>query len=432
MTAFDVVADGHQQPDDNRKAQGISGKMTDDAHPQTAASAPLIGRAEPAEAQPQSAATPGTPATCFPVNAPTCTLPMHDFYKAAIDHAGIPIIGLDRNGLICCWNQMAARLFGREAPEVVGKPMDMLVPPEYRAIAWRALQRTLQQRSVNCYEMAFVPPGGKNALHLGVTLSCVLSAQGQCAGVMAWVRDITNRKELESNLLRTRHIASLGTLAAGVAHHFNNIVCGMNTMVELALSTEDEFAMKRALRMSAEAASRISYITQSLLAFSTQEAGEPDLVDLTEEILRFADAVEPTLRQRGIELVLDLRGARVAAVPRHRFSQVLHHLLRNAEESFEGIKDGRVRRITLTTLSQDDQVMLQFTDTGCGVAAEHLPQLFDPFFTTKGVQGGGNKNNPGLGLTLAQGVVMDMGGHIWADSVPGQGTTLSILVPVSV
>lgn len=321
-------------------------------------------------------------------------------------------------------------MFARGESEVLGRPWDVLMPVEFRPIAARALQRTLQQRSTNVYEMAFVPPGGKHLLHLGVTLSCVLDGQNRLLGIMAWLRDISNRKELETNLSRSRHMASLGTLAAGVAHHFNNIVCGMSTMVEFAQSSEDPVAMHRALRMAAEAASRVAYITQSLQAFSSPETGEPDLADLTEELLRFADAVEPTLQQKGITLELDLQARRVAAVPRHRFSQVLHHMLRNSEEAFDGQGLGKERRITVRTMSQEEQIMLQFSDTGMGICPEHLPQVFDPFFTTKGVQGGGNKGNPGLGLALAHGVVIDIGGHIWADSVVGAGTTINILIPV--
>jgi signal transduction histidine kinase len=254
---------------------------------------------------------------------------------------------------------------------------------------------------------------------------------------MAWMRDISNRKELEHHLTRTRQMASVGSLAAGVAHHFNNIACGMGTMVEFALATEDPGAMLKALRMAAEACTRISYITQGLLACSGEAGGEapsePDLSDLTEEVLRFADAVEPTLNQKGIALELDLQARRIAAVPRVRFGQALQHLLRNAEDAIEERSSqvlGAQRRIALRTLSQGDQIMLQFSDTGCGIEADDLPHIFDPFFTKKGVQGGGSRNNPGLGLTLVHSVVMEMGGHVWADSVPGQGTTLHVLIPV--
>jgi signal transduction histidine kinase len=325
---------------------------------------------------------------------------------------------------------------------VLGRPLETLIPAEYRPIASIAFQRTIQQRSVNVYEMSVIPQGGRNPVHVGVTLSCVTDTApgaggGGLKGVMAWMRDISNRKELEDHLTRTRHMASLGTLAAGVAHHFNNIACGMGTMVEFALATEDPGAMLKALRMAAEACTRISYITQGLLACSGESNGcdptDPDLSDLTEEVLRFADAIEPTINQKGIALELDLQAKRIAAVPRIRFGQALQHLLRNAEDAIAERSSttlGAERRIALRTQSQGDQIMLQFSDTGNGIETDDLPHIFDPFFTKKGVQGGGNRNNPGLGLTLVHSVVMEMGGHVWADSVPGQGTTIHILIPV--
>jgi signal transduction histidine kinase len=293
--------------------------------------------------------------------------------------------------------------------------------------------------------MTLIPEGGKNPLHVGVTLSCVMDSAGTLKGVTAWMRNITNRKELESHLDRTRHMASVGTLAAGVAHHFNNIACGMGTMVEFALATEDRGAMLKALRMATEACTRIRYITQSLLDCSGETVGtvghsstsaspEKDLSDLTEEILGFADAVEPTLNQKGTALQLDLRAGRITAVPRIRFGQVLQHLLRNAEDAIQERAAGTIgaeKRITIRTLAQGDQIMVQFSDTGSGIDPDDLPRIFDPFFTKKGVQGGGNANNPGLGLTLVHSVIVEMGGHIWADSQPGQGTTLHMLIPIN-
>ena len=116
--------------------------------------------------------------------------------------------------------------------------------------------------------MSILPQGGKNPVPIGVTLSCVIEPGGGLKGIIAWMRNISNRKELEANLTRTRHMASVGTLAAGVAHHFNNIACGMGTRVDFALATEDRGEMVKALRMAQEACTRISYITQSLLACS--------------------------------------------------------------------------------------------------------------------------------------------------------------------
>ena len=396
----------------------------------------LVGSAEPPATPPASPAIRGG-AEITNSFAPSTArvpgrMPSDEFFKAAVVAAGIPVAAMDPTGLINVWNAAAVRLFGQSEAQMLGRPLETAIPAGFRPVASKAFQRTLQQRSVNNYEMAFVPAGGKTPVHVGVILSCVTDGRGDVRGVMAWMRDISNRKELETNLSKTRHMASLGTLAAGVAHQFNNIVCGMSTMVDFALTTEDPSAMTRALRMSAEAAARISYITQSLLACSTMDNCEPDLADLTEETLRFADAVEATLAQKGIKLELDLQARRIAAVPRARFGQMLQHLLRNAEEALADQPADKEKIIRLGTASQEDQIMLRFSDTGGGIDPEHLPQIFDPFFTTKGVHVGGTGANPGLGLTIVNGIVMDMGGHVWADSTLGQGTSIYVLIPVVV
>jgi PAS domain S-box-containing protein len=432
MTAFESVTEGQIQPQ-HLPTASTAGKAPSDP--------PKPAEHKPADHKPadlrSNSFTNKVAATSEPVRSSSSI--GAEFYQAAVVHAGIPVVPLDLMGRILGWNAAAVRMFGRNEDEVLGQPFDMLIPAEFRATAAGAFGRTIQQRSVNVYEMTITPQGGKHPVHVGVTLSCVIDPAGALKGVTAFMRDISNRKELEDHLTRTRQMASVGTLAAGVAHHFNNIACGMGTMVEFALATEDPGAMLKALRMATEACTRIRYITQSLLACSgepgegSEAPGAADLSDLTEELLGFADAVEPTLNQKGIQLFLDLRANRVAAVPRIRFGQVLQHLLRNAEDAIEercANVIGAERKITIRTASQGDQIMLQFEDTGVGIDADDLPHVFDPFFTKKGVHGGGNRNNPGLGLTLVHTVVMEMGGHAWADSADGAGATIHLLVPV--
>jgi len=148
--------------------------------------------------------TPSLPPT-FPQDAPpalTSSRPHADFYQAAVINAGIPVVSLDATGRILAWNAAAVRMFGRSEAEVIGRPLETLIPSEYRPIASLAFQRTIQQRSVNIYEMSVVPQGGRNPVHVGVTLSCVTdtsSTQGGLKGVMAWMRDISSRKELEDH-----------------------------------------------------------------------------------------------------------------------------------------------------------------------------------------------------------------------------------------
>jgi signal transduction histidine kinase len=176
--------------------------------------------------------------------------------------------------------------------------------------------------------------------------------------------------------------------------------------------------------MTAEAAGRASKITQSLLSFAKRDEHSTDLADLTEVVLTFAHLVEQPLTERNIRLRLDLHPIPIIAVESHRAHHVLGNLLTNAEEA---MPDGGTLTVGLDV--QGQQVVLTFSDTGAGIEEKDLPQVFEPFFTTKGLLAGGNTTNPGLGLSVVHGMVLDMGGRITVSSGPGEGTTFTISLP---
>ena len=218
-------------------------------------------------------------------------------------------------------------------------------------------------------------------------------------------------------------MASLGTLAGGVAHHFNNILGGVATFVDYALTSGDLAAMKRALQMTTEAAARAAKITQSLLSFSEHDIHRADLADLTEVVLTFAHLIERPLAEKGVELRLDLRPVPVIAVEANRMHQVLGNLLTNAEEA---MPDGGT--ITVGLDRGKPGVLLTFADTGVGITAAHLPLVFEPFFTTKGLLAGGDRANPGLGLSVVHGIITEMGGQIDVASA-GKGAVFTLVFP---
>jgi signal transduction histidine kinase len=183
--------------------------------------------------------------------------------------------------------------------------------------------------------------------------------------------------------------------------------------------------MKRALQMTAEATARVVKITQSLLGFAKQDSQEGDLADLTEVVLTFAHLVERPLAERRIRLNLDVQSVPVLAIEANRMHQVLGHLLTNAEEA---MPDGGTLSLGL---NRDGRcVRLTFADTGCGIRPEHLPLVFEPFFTTKGVLAGGDRVNPGLGLSVAHGMIVAMGGAVQVASEVGKGTAFTLSFPI--
>jgi signal transduction histidine kinase len=273
------------------------------------------------------------------------------------------------------------------------------------------------------FEVQLTGPGSK-ARDLMVVLSPIPGPDGASLGVAAWIVDETTRKRLGERLVQAEKMASLGTLAGGVAHHFNNILGGVATFVDFALTSGDRQAMHRALQMTAEAAARASRITQSLLTFAEHDQRRADLADLTEVVLTFVHLVERPLEERRIRLHLDLHPVPIVPVETNQMHQILGNLLTNAEEA---MPDGGT--ITINLDRPDERIVLTFGDTGCGIRPEHQPLVFEPFFTTKGLLAGGDQASPGLGLSVVHGLVLEMGGSISLESEPLKGTRFFISFP---
>jgi len=339
-------------------------------------------------------------------------------------HAPLAMIATDKTFNIVCANAASARLLGMTEADMLGKPMAVIVPANRRRLLERLLHRTIGRGESTQFDVRLPDSSGRSR-SLAVVLAPMPDAQGRPRGVAAWVIDETSRKQLSERLAQVEKMASLGTLAGGIAHHFNNILGGVATFVDYALTSEDPAAMKRALQMTAEAAARAAKITQSLLSFATRDHRRSDLADLTEVVLTFVNLVEKPLGERNIKIHLELKPVPVVPVEANRMHQVLGNLLTNAEEA---MPEGGT--VTITVEPSDSEVRLTFSDTGGGIQPQHLPLVFEPFFTTKGLLAGGEKANPGLGLSVVHGIVTEMGGRVAVGSVPGESTTFTLSLPV--
>lgn len=346
------------------------------------------------------------------------------FYRLLYEHSPVATVATDREFRVVTCNASAGRLLGAPADEIIGRPLVDSVPAARRKLLGRLLNRTAERQMVSEFEVQLAGPGGKPR-DLMVVLSPLPGPDGACLGVSAWIVDETTRKRLAERLLQAEKMASLGTLAGGVAHHFNNILGGVATFVDFALTSGDRQAMQRALQMTAEAASRASRITQSLLTFAERDRSRADLADLTEVVLTFVHLVERPLEDRKIQLHLDLRPVPILPVETNQMHQILGNLLTNAEEA---MPDGGTVSIHLGRT--EERIVLTFGDTGVGIRSEHQPLVFEPFFTTKGLLAGGDQANPGLGLSVVHGLVLEMGGTISLESEPGKGAKFFLSFPV--
>ena len=335
------------------------------------------------------------------------------------------LIATDCDARITYWNPAATALLGPDQQDILGEPLEIIIPGRHRREFRQLLTKTLETGAGAQFEIvAWTAARGRTPIL--ATVACMSGPDGQAEGLVVWMVDQSQSMQMAKQLAKTERMASLGTLAGGVAHDFNNILGGVGTFVDYALTSDDDVVMRRALQMTAEAVARGTKLTSSLLTFAEQDSGDRDMADFTEALLTFIHLVEPTLAERGITLTTDLGPVPVTPVSAMRIQQVFRRVLANAEEA---MPDGGT--ITIHTAAKHGHIILTITDTGVGIAADVLSQIAEPFFTTKDLLagGGGSNEHIGLGLSVVHAIVADMGGRLTISSKDRKGTEVRIILP---
>jgi signal transduction histidine kinase len=232
--------------------------------------------------------------------------------------------------------------------------------------------------------------------------------------------------QLEEQLIRSQRLAALGTMANMIAHEFNNILTPIVSYAQYAMKQDDVALMRKALEKAYENGKEAAEVCQQLLSFGRGES-QGTVSDL-------AKVVQTTLRclvrnpaKDNIDLHLSLAEGMTAAIEPCMLQQVLYNLILNARDAMAGKKG----KLTIVAAEAGDQLKIEVTDTGPGIAPEILTKIFDPFFTTKNkpqksqtISGGS-----GLGLAVSRQILDRAKGNITVASEVGKGTTFTILLP---
>jgi len=234
--------------------------------------------------------------------------------------------------------------------------------------------------------------------------------------------------ESQNHLLRAEKLASLGVMAGGIAHEFNNIFGAILGYCELALEHGDAERMRKALNVTLESAERATSITRNLLGFAREQPPHIGPVELDRSIDRVLAIVGPGLRKRDIRVELNLQDVGMVQGDAAHLEQVIFNVVQNAQHAME---KGGVLTVALGTGSGRGRARLTISDTGIGMTEEQLDRVFEPFYTTKGAYGRGKTQGTGLGLSVVHGIVRAHGGKISIESTPGQGTSVMVDLPLS-
>jgi two-component system, cell cycle sensor histidine kinase and response regulator CckA len=278
----------------------------------------------------------------------------------------------------------------------------------------------------------------KNGETISVLLSldAIRDTQGVLTGYQGLVHDVTERKRLEQQLLQAQKMESIGILAGGVAHDFNNLMTAITGYAEfIRESVEEDDEIGSSVEQILKASARAVSLTQNLLAFSRKQLlhTEPLLVD--DAVRRTATLLRPIIGEE-IELSLELSDSGLTVMgDSGQLEQILINLATNARDA---MPDGG--RITVTTgdayldpendtvsspVAAGKYAFVEVSDTGIGMPEESLGRIFEPFYTTKAVGKG-----TGLGLSITYGIVKQHNGTLSVRSAPGEGTTFRVYLPL--
>lgn len=243
--------------------------------------------------------------------------------------------------------------------------------------------------------------------------------------------------DVREQLTESQRLATIGTIAAVIAHEFNNLLTPIVSYCQIALQGIDKGApdielIRKALSKSFQSSSKAGRICASMLALARGESTDTtvsvqQLVDETLLVL----ARDP--QKDGIALRVQIQPGLQVVVDAVQLSQVLLNLLINARQAMLG--RGGSLTIKASAAESDTEasglVKIQVIDTGPGISEKHLPRIFEPFFTTKGTVKKGETKGTGLGLAICKEIVEHHGGRIEVTSLVGTGTTFSVIVPAA-
>lgn len=316
-----------------------------------------------------------------------------------------------------------------DGSEVVGMPVIDLVAPQDRANATAALARPIDPSHARLREWSLRAKCGQEVMvELAPMQSVVFD------GIPAKLivgRDVTERVRMQQKLIVADRLASVGLLAAGVAHEVNNPLGYILNNIELAakeVGSDDRATERRraVLATALEGVDRIRVIVRDLLRLSRGDDGPLGPIDLAVVTASTLSLAAPEI-ERHARLVYDFQAAPVVLASSARISQILLNLVGNALEAMAGLDKDECELAIRVEHAEGGRVLLEVSDTGNGISEGDLPRVFEPFYTTKPAGKG-----TGLGLAIAQKIVVELGGEIGVRSTVGRGTTFRVLLPSAV
>ncbi|MBW1793586.1 MAG: PAS domain S-box protein [Deltaproteobacteria bacterium] len=347
-------------------------------------------------------------------------------YRSLIESTEDFIFTVDKSGRFQSLNNFTANFFGGTPSQFLGKPLSVLFSEEVASQQLKLIRMVF--RFGKSVRDEFMVKTGEHYTWLSANLMPLKDEQERVVSVLCIARDITENKKLESQLINTEKLASMGTLAAGVAHELNNPLGVMLGFTDLLLEKFDKESQNyQDLKTIERHSLHCKQVVENLLSFARQGEGESESCDINEAINEIIGVVEHSLEMNNVELRMEL----ASGLPRvkgdlRQMQQVFLNLINNAAAAMKG--EGMLE-IKTAPDAGPGKVRVTVRDNGHGIKEEHVENIFDPFFTTKS-EGEGT----GLGLFVSHGIVTKYEGTITCESSTEdghrrpRGTTFTVLL----
>ena len=348
---------------------------------------------------------------------------LKDFNENIVESINVGVMALDMEDRIESWNAQMEVMYALPRWQTLTQPLATVFPAEF-VEEFNRMRREPGIR--NLYKFRLKTPAGE-VRTVNVALAPLVTRKFEVIGRLIIMDDITERVELEAQLSQADKLSSIGLLAAGVAHEVNTPLAVISSYTQmLSKQLQGDPQKYGLLEKITRQTFRASEIVNNLLNFSRTSGSEIGDVDVNKVIADTLALLEHQFKVAKVQ-VQNTFEPKLPAIQGNagRLQQVFLNLFLNAKDAMPG-----GGTLSVTTLN-GESVSVCISDTGSGIAPEHIQRIYDPFFTTKTSPGEGQARGTGLGLSVTYGIIQEHAGKIRVESRPGAGTTFTLDFPLT-
>ena len=349
---------------------------------------------------------------------------MREFSENILESLNDGLAVINRDARVVRWNRRLEELYGTRHEDAVGRRLSELFEASFLEVLASATREAPEGAAF--YRVPLATRHGKSRrLLVNVATTPLRDSDGAVAGTIIIIEDISTRVQLEEQLQISEKMASIGLLAAGVAHEVNTPLTGISSFTQMLLqNAEPDDPRTKVLEKIERQTFRAAKIVNGLLNLARPAQVDAGPVDLHAVINDVLSLLEHQLRNGSIQVRKELAspGLVVQAIE-YKLQQVFLNLFLNARDAMP-----RGGWLTIATSLRADgrAAVVEISDTGLGIPADQLSRIYDPFFTTKDIGKG-----TGLGLSITYGIVQEHDGTITCDSAVGKGTRFTLTLPLA-